>query len=582
MTKEQARIILESLLGRLQQSGKRFTLPDGVLSQQEVSAICTAADIVDDLPSTGTAVATQAPTAGEAAPSVVRAAKFKLDLTSLERAEPSSGDPMLCLDFGTAMSKAWGWSGDMQRAFPLLLGKRAGESDDAALISSLFIRRDGALLFGGAAERHHNERDVAKEGRLDNLKRRLSEGFEEVDPDRVPLGADYNPTDVRLSYGDAIQLYLAFLTDIAVSDLVDASTATGSGDRVRNLRYVTRRFAMPCFSGRREQAARLWLGPAFLRAQILADTLRGQWSSNLKVQDLVGLLDEVRNLDRLPDYLLANDAAVKEPIAAVATRIEDYLDGREARRLLIMVVDAGAGTTDFAMFQVKAVGNSETSRIYTIAPTVDFIPIAGNRVDDALRECLIKTHPNVLGPGVMSRDDWSLANAELSNRLRRMKEGLLRTGLLELTLGTGHAIRLERDEFLESEQVQKLQQELRKKQEDVLASLGEGYFKDMEGREQGVVVLLTGGTSQLPLFTSLATRQVIVNGVTFKLRKGPDLPAWIDVTEYGAIRPIYPQLAVAIGGAAADLPLESGSLEAAISPPPRGERVLERYPTRGV
>lgn len=488
---------------------------------------------------------------------------------------------MLCLDFGTAMSKAWAWSGDMQRAFPLLLGRRAGESDDAALISSLFIKRDGGLLFGGAAERHHIERDLASGNRLDNLKRRLSEAFEEVDPDRAPLGADFNPTDVNLSYGDAIQLYLAFLTDMATSDLEDA-TSGSDGALGLHSRYVKRRFAMPCFSGLREQNAKNWLRPAYLRAQILADTLRGQWSSNLKVQDLIRLLDEVRSLDRLPDYLLAEDAAVKEPIAAVATRIDDFLDGRDARRLLVMVVDAGAGTTDFAMFQVKSHASSEVNKIFTITPTVDFTTVAGNRVDDALRECLMKVNSTVLGPGVMGRDDWSLANAEINNRLRRMKEGLLRTGQLELTLGTGHQLKLDREQFIASEQMQRLQQDLSSKQEAVLASLGDEFFSSMSGSQQPVLVLLTGGTSQLPMFQSIATRQVTVKGVTFLLRKGPDLPSWIDVTEYGAVRPIYPQLAVAIGGAAAELPQEGGSHGAAISPPPPGKRVLERYQTQGL
>lgn len=58
------------------------------------------------------------------------------------------------------------------------------------------------------------------------------------------------------------------------------------------------------------------------------------------------------------------------------------------------------------------------------------------------------------------------------------------------------------------------------------------------------------------MFQSIATREVMVKGETFLLRKGSDLTAWIDVAEYGAVRLIYPQLAVAIGGAAAELPKE--------------------------
>lgn len=581
MTKEQAQIILESLLGRLRPDNGLYRLPDGVLSEHEINAIRTVGDL--DSSSASTTTAGKLP--GIPAPAVLAEPRHRLNLASVDRDHVPTTDTRLCLDFGTAMSKGWCWSNDMGHAYPLLLGKRAGEGDDAAVVSSLFIRRDGTVLFGGAAEQHHIENGIAKGARLDNLKRRLSEGFEEVDPDRTQLDAELNPTDVPLSYGDAIQLYLAFLTDLAVSDFAEVNTSAGgraSSENAIDYRYIQRRFAMPCFAGKRETAARKWLHPAFLRAQILADTLHGKWSDGLRARDLVGLLDEVKHVAALPEYLLAHDAAVKEPIGAVAMRVEDFLDGRPARRLLLMVIDAGAGTTDFAMFHLNSSADGGLGRVFTISPTVTFTPVAGNRVDDALRDYILQSNANRIGPSVMGRDDWSLVNAELNNRIRGIKEGLLRGEHFELTFGTGHKVELLRDAFLECQHLSPLRGDLEKTQERVLSSLGERFYQDMAGREQSVIVLLTGGTSQLPMYDTLANRRVQVNGVDFQMRPGPREPNWMRQDAYGAIRPRYAQLAVAIGGAARELPEEAGSLEAAISSAPPGVRRLERYPTKGV
>lgn len=53
-------------------------------------------------------------------------------------------------------------------------------------------------------------------------------------------------------------------------------------------------------------------------------------------------------------------------------------------------------------------------------------------------------------------------------------------------------------------------------------------------------------------------------------------------TEYQRLRPRYAQLAVAIGGAARDLPEDGGALEGGISRPPDGPRKLERFQTKGL
>jgi len=102
---------------------------------------------------------------------------------------------------------------------------------------------------------------------------------------------------------------------------------------------------------------------------------------------------------------------------------------------------------------------------------------------------------------------------------------------------------------------------------------------------QTVHVLLTGGSSKLPIMKALASGRENVSGASFEFREVERLPDWIDTLPRDAaerLSGIYPQCAVAIGGSVADLPAEINDLDSAIASPSTGERRLERFATRGV
>ena len=169
--------------------------------------------------------------------------KVDLVLDALQRTEPSDTGVLLCLDFGTAMSKAFASTTDGEN-LDLELGKAAGKQG-YTLPSSVFIDDDGSAYFGfEAVERSWNLKEAGRE-RLDSIKSWLSLR-EEGNLDGEMLSDAYNPTPFKLSEGDLIRIYLAYLTDMA-----GVSLAEWLVDDKNVGRYVRRRFARPC--GRSEE-----------------------------------------------------------------------------------------------------------------------------------------------------------------------------------------------------------------------------------------------------------------------------------------------------------------------------------------
>ena len=135
-----------------------------------------------------------------------------LDLRALERTQAECPELTVCLDFGTAMSKAFAIHG-YSTPVELALGKRAGSSG-YPVDSSLFISDDGILHFGPQAVELGIAAAALGRARFDSPKARLSMG-EQVDIHRAAIGKEFNPTDVPMTEGEMITLYLGYLTDLA-------------------------------------------------------------------------------------------------------------------------------------------------------------------------------------------------------------------------------------------------------------------------------------------------------------------------------------------------------------------------------
>ena len=174
-----------------------------------------------------------------------------------------------------------------------------------------------------------------------------------------------------------------------------------------------------------------------LRAQILADTLTGRWDT-LTVRQLVPLMRELRNENVAPlEGLFAVHADVREPIAAGASRFASRLlphDEGGLSRHALLVVDAGAGTTDFAMFQVAA-GGQRPPRYALVGKSVKMSTVAGNTADEVLRPLVLQAcgiDPRSGAP--RSHDDFSYIRNDLDSRIREFKAILVTSGSLDVAL----------------------------------------------------------------------------------------------------------------------------------------------------
>ena len=173
---------------------------------------------------------------------------IELDLSALKRSGPKATAIRLCLDFGTAMSKAWATGRGAAETLPLLIGQAAGEAG-LTVPSSIYIGDSGHIYLGSAAERQHRAEAQSARPRFDNLKRMLSEAEVGTELRALPLRDGIDPTHSGITGGDLLVLYFAWLTDLSETALEKAITATGGKFSVgrSDIRGTVRRFAIPCF-----------------------------------------------------------------------------------------------------------------------------------------------------------------------------------------------------------------------------------------------------------------------------------------------------------------------------------------------
>lgn len=558
MKKEVARFLLESLIERIDRnaigsvsSTEREALGlalSALVDEETVHAVVPA--LTDDprplkQPTVISARDSQAPE--DDAPSrlvsrsaeEVRSAPPVMDVVlvtkALNRDSPDDAEILLCLDFGTAMSKAFAQS-DSGQPFELELGAEAGQ-DGYAVPSSVFITDQGKILFGFEAVEASQELEDSNRMRLDSIKSWLSQRSN-GDLDGYPLHKDMNPTSVKLTEGDLIRIYLAYLTDLAVSQVQSWSVDDSSGPLSR---YVRRRFAHPCWpsSAQKTWADRLmrrWMA----EAQILADTFHGKWSGGLDVELVKVAVDKVKALDTRPDYLIAD--GVPEPVAVAAGALADGED----KRLPFMVIDVGAGTTDFGLFLLREEEEREISKVFQVPGSIKALMQAGDRIDMMLKKFILDAQ------GVdLSEQHGRLVAADLSRRIRGLKERLFASGSVQYVLTDGTRGKIDLDDFMASRPVREFSERVEQGFKEVLDGLDDTWVSYLTKAD--LTVVLSGGGANLPMMQALARGWVEIKGKRIARKLVNPLPAWIS-EESPDLEPVYPQLAVAIGGAAHELP----------------------------
>lgn len=499
-------------------------------------------------------------------PSPPKLPAVALVLDSLKNAKPTDPDVLMCLDFGTAMSKAFATVAP-DEYLELELGTAAGQSG-YTLPSSVFIGDDGKAYFGFEAIEHSQDLVDSGRERLDSIKGWLSLRREgNLDGQPCVLQPALNPTPHRLTQGDLIRFYLAYLTDMACISLSEYQIQDKTIGR-----YPKRRFARPCWpDAAQAQWADKLMRTMLAEAQILADTFSGKWAGGIDVAELKAAVEQVKGLGKRPDYLI--DEGVPEPVAVAAGAIADSQNLRDA----FMVVDVGAGTTDFGLFVSTRMSGEEDDlpRVFQVPASIQGLMQAGDKVDGMLRAFIARKE------SVDAADNSGrMILADLGRRIRGLKETLFKTGKLEYALADGTVGQVTLEEFLSDEAVKRFAAAVDAGFKKALGALDETWLRWLAMDGMRLNVVLTGGSSALPMMKALGQGVIEVNG--FRILRQPidPKPDWMDGVSDEFLS-VYGQLAVAIGGAAESMP------ETLTAPPKFGgaggrtSYVAGRYPISG-
>ena len=470
-------------------------------------------------------------------PESLRAQEVVLNLDSLQRNTPSVKGAMLCLDFGTAMSKAYASVG-VTKHLDLALGSAAGYSG-YLLPSTMLIGDDGKLYFGQEALDQSERLSSSKRKRLDSIKTRLSQRRDVLaDVDTTPLTPEENPqADLHLTHGDMIRIYLAYFTDVA-----EKALARHEGFEGDSARHVERRYARPCWPDA-EQAR---LADAKMRemmehAQILADTFSGQWAGGIALARVKAAIQNVRELGARPSYLVKS--GVPEPVAVAAGIVYESENARDA----YMVVDVGAGTTDFGLFVATRRADGEV-KMHQVAASIQGVMQAGDKVDSLLRAFIAQKE------GVDSTDaHGSEVMADLARRIRPLKELLFSVGQLEYTLSDGTVGKVFKDSFLADPKVLSFSKAMEAAFVKALESVSDSYLAWLSRAPMRLNVVVTGGSASLDMMQALSKGVVDVRGHKIERIAMNSRPDWLE-SESEDLQRIYPQLAVAVGGSSDEIP----------------------------
>ncbi len=457
---------------------------------------------------------------------------------------------MLCLDFGTAKSKAFAWRheehGDVE-PLDLPLGKADDDLDGAiySVNSSVWIADDGLMFAGSEAVKRgaqYGESGVQARQRIDSIKQEISQIDSDHGFENKKLDSTLNPiASVPLTYQDAITFCLAYLTDLATTE-VEARIGT---------RYITRRFTLPWWRNSQRVWAEPFIARALVRAELVADTFRGKWREGIHVSDVKDVLRRANDHDESLMWLLdrggdstpgststRHTGGRLEALAAASGRVwKDYDRG------LMLVVDVGAGTTDVSLFW--RVQNIQAKRAFPVLPCGKAIRQAGDTLDSLLLKELLQRANLGTDPDLERR-----VRDDLRRRsVRRLKERLFKTGQISERLPNDQVVELTKDEFLELEGISIFAANIRAAIQDLLTGVHESWGA-AGARDKGFFTLiLTGGGSDLPMIRDLANEQWTIGGKKVRCRLAKSVPDLI-ADELGAeFAQEYPQLAVAMGGA---------------------------------
>lgn len=536
MDATEARALVRNLLERITQDPGGCRRLEGVVTAHEVKALewLLAFDREGKLQPPISVQDDEAASSAAAAPTEELGRPTRpLDLSSLDDM-PDASQARLCIDFGTAMSKATlvldGPADGDEDIHVLELGTPGDQQEvsQTMLVSSVYIDNEGRLWFGQAAvARSLLEAEGGSRQRLDNIKRRLSE-----DGLGDKVERQFNPLCDRLdiTYGDMVLAYLAFLT-WAVGECL-----TSLGQR----RNLPRRYAMPCFEEAKAREAKQCLEQYLGEAQVLADTYAEVMHQGLPLEEFIASVAALRAQPRNYSFVLGG---LTEPLGVAGSLIS----WRNRIDMLAMVIDIGAGTSDLSLYRVLVDPERGLNDAIEIPRAARGITEAGNYLDRVLIEFILKK-----AEITSQHPEWISQRGRLELRIRDYKETLFNDGSVIVTLSAGTTaedVVIELDEFCKLGAVEQFSRSLRDAMQKALEDVAPSWVDWIRANPQRyLTVALTGGGAKLPMVQRLSRESISVRGERIRVEPALSFPTWLG-EQYLDLEEDYTRIAVSLGGA---------------------------------
>lgn len=519
MNESEARAFVENLLDRLEQDGAKYRLPSATLTAREVSAFRILARLND---------------VDEAGEDSQLNADFELNLDCLSKA--CDEDKILCVDFGTAFSKAALW--DQWDVDPIPLPVGQGISADPLLIDSLVYIGAKKLFFGPSAMQKYLADGNDDRSLFTSPKEILNLDYETIETDRPSLSVDPHK---MFKKKELLVLFLGFLTALTTRELI----AIGITQPIK------RRFAAPGWDDAQDAVGGETfdkLVPKMRRflaeAQILADSFEiSAWTDGVEIDQAKSAIGQ---LNQISDDELLGAPFIERPVLEVTAAASSVKEKLLNKRPQVVLVDIGAGTTDIGIF--KYVGSEDEPKFAAYKNGMGALRIAGNRLDDAFKR-LVRQR--------LQLGDDSTAKPrlerELVQNIHRYKQELFSNGAVVVSVTGLPDVKIKQAEFVETPEVSNYQNKFRDKIVKLLNVADGAGGASFTGATSENVVVFTGGGGGLPFLHEVFDRGLDLETGNAVFEEIEPRPGWLD-NKTEAVQLIFPQIAVAVGGASPDLP----------------------------
>ncbi len=425
-----------------------------------------------------------------------------------------------CVDFGTAFSKAavaprGAWSRfDPAQVRPLALAGVEQGGNPFLLDSAVFVE-EAEIVFGAGALVRAQEPRNAKRQALRSFKTILSA----PDLERALTTRATGSIDPSRNFHqrDLVVLYLAYLMHAVQTAIGADSMLAGAGD-------IGWRYAAPAWRDDRAAAHRVverLFGEALeVRAQLGARLGAGIVSlTDARNALAAASASHAAGLWRMDMVYEATAAAACSAIALAE------------RASHVIVVDVGAGTTDIAA--LAGAGDLAEARV-TLTQAGDFI-------DRVLLNLALEASPQ-LKTEAQQTELWSA----MATAVRDIKENLFAEGRASFRHG-GRVITITRRDLERDIAFKKFEKNLKHAYVHALKALRERARRD---KQKQILAVAVGGGAPAPFIQKLIRTPAPGGGVRVTAR--PSVPEWAHAPAFaGNLAPVFPQLAVAIGGALA-------------------------------